>query len=152
MPGSKQKPPELNMFQIKADLVSAERIMTEARKSSPKLAKYLKGQTGYHLQQAAEKLIKIQIYESKQEIDHSKLYKHDLQYIINYAGSVGIGLIVPDYVLKNTMVISSWEAEGRYDIHIVVKYPQLEKAYSVISEWYLQVDEQLKRNGKNGSN
>ena len=46
--------------------------------------------------------------------------------------------------MKNAMVISSWEAEGRYDIHVVVKYPQLEKALSVISEWYRQMEKQLK--------
>ena len=45
--------------------------------------------------------------------------------------ATGINLVVPDYIMKNTMVISSWEAEGRYDIHIVVKYPQLEKAFSI---------------------
>lgn len=144
MPGNKQATLELNMFQIRADLVSAETIMAEAKESKPKLAKYLKGLTGYHLQQAAEKLIKIQIYKSGKKIDYSKLYKHDLQFIINYAGSNGINLIVPDYVMKNAMVISSWEAEGRYDVHVVVKYPQLEKAFSVISEWYHQMEKQLK--------
>ncbi len=144
MPGNKQATLELNMFQIKADLVAAERIMSEAKESKPKLAKYLKGQAGYHLQQAAEKLIKIQIYKSGRKIDYSKLYKHDLQFIINYAVSNGINLVVPDYVMKNAMVISSWEAEGRYDIHVVVKYPQLEKAFSVISEWYRQMEKQLK--------
>ncbi|MBO4846653.1 MAG: hypothetical protein J5525_10140 [Lachnospiraceae bacterium] len=135
--------PELNKLQIKADIVVAENALTEAKSSKPKLAKYLKGQVGYHLQQAAEKLIKIQIYRSGEEIDYSRLYKHDLQYIIDYANSKDINLIIPDYVLKNTMVISSWEAEGRYDVHIVVKYPQLEKAFLVISEWYKQLEKNL---------
>ena len=109
MPGSKQATLKLNMFQIKADLVVAERIMSEAKELKPKLAKYLKGQAGYHLQQAAEKLIKIQIYKSGQKIDYSKLYKHDLQFIINYAVSNGINLVVPDYVMKNAMVIVALE-------------------------------------------
>ena len=68
MPGNKQATLELNMFQIKADLVAAERIMAEAKESKPKLAKYLKGQAGYHLQQAAEKLIKIQIYSVENKL------------------------------------------------------------------------------------
>lgn len=135
--------PELNKLQIKADIVVAENALAEAKNSTPRLAKYLKGQVGYHLQQAAEKLIKIQIYRSDAEIDYSRLYKHDLQYIIDYARSKDISLIVPEYVLKNTMVISSWEAEGRYDVHIVVRYPQLEKAYAIISEWYKQLEKIL---------
>ena len=143
MSGSNSKAPELNKLQIKADIVLAENALKEAKSSTPKLAKYLKGQVGYHLQQAAEKLIKIQIYKSGKNIDYSKLYKHDIQYIINYAKSKGISLMIPDYVTKNSMVISSWEAEGRYDVHIVVKYPQLEKAYSVISEWYQQLEKSL---------
>lgn len=143
MSGSNSKAPELNKLQIKADIVLAENALKEAKSSTPKLAKYLKGQVGYHLQQATEKLIKIQIYKSGKNIDYSKLYKHDIQYIINYAKSKGISLMIPDYVTKNSMVISSWEAEGRYDVHIVVKYPQLEKAYSVISEWYQQLEKSL---------
>lgn len=46
--------PDLNKLQIKADIVVAENALTEAKSSKPKLAKYLKGQVGYHLQQAAE--------------------------------------------------------------------------------------------------
>ena len=134
---------ELNKLQIKADIVVADSTLQQAKQSKPKLAKYLKGQVGYHLQQAAEKLIKIQIYKSGVPVDNAKLYKHDLQYIINYAASKNITLIIPDYVLKNAMVISSWEAEGRYDVHIVVKFTQLEKAYAVISEWYKQMEKSL---------
>ena len=37
MPGNKQATLELNMFQIKADLVAAERILAEAKESKPKL-------------------------------------------------------------------------------------------------------------------
>ena len=136
MPEKKAATLELNKLQIKADLIVAENALQEAKRSTPKLAKYLKGQMGYHLQQASEKLIKIQIYRSGVEIDNAKLYKHDLQYIINYAESKGISLVIPEYVKKNAMVISTWEAEGRYDVHIVVKFPQLEKAYAVIAEWY----------------
>ena len=143
MSGSNSKAPELNKLQIKADIVVAEDALKAAKVSAPKLAKYLKGQVGYHLQQAAEKLIKIQIYKSGKNVDYSKLYKHDIQYIINYAKSKGISLVIPDYVAKNSLVISSWEAEGRYDVHIAVKYPQLEKAYSVISEWYQQLEKSL---------
>ena len=143
MSSSNPNVPELNKMQIKADIVIAESALNEAKKSKPKLAKYLKGQVGYHLQQAAEKMIKIQIYRSGVAIDYSRLYKHDLQYIINYATSLNINLVIPEYVMKNTMVISSWEAEGRYDVHIVVKYPQLEKAYSVIRDWYQQMEKRL---------
>ncbi len=78
MSGSNSKAPELNKLQIKADIVLAENALKEAKSSTPKLAKYLKGQVGYHLQQAAEKLIKIQIYKSGKNIDYSKLYKMEL--------------------------------------------------------------------------
>ena len=81
MSSSNSNVPELNKMQIKADIVIAESALNEAKKSKPKLAKYLKGQVGYHLQQAAEKLIKIQIYRSGVAINHSRLYKHDLQYM-----------------------------------------------------------------------
>lgn len=55
----------ITMAQIRADLFIVDSAISEAEKLSPKAAKYIKGQAGYHLQQAAEKLIKIQIYASK---------------------------------------------------------------------------------------
>jgi hypothetical protein len=44
--------------------------------------------------------------------------------------------MVPDYINRNAVIISSWEAEGRYDIHVVVKITQLKKCYSEVTEWY----------------
>ena len=52
----------LNMGQIKADLFIAGATIDEVKKRPPKEGKYLKGQVAYHLQQATEKLIKVQIY------------------------------------------------------------------------------------------
>ncbi len=33
------------------------------------------------------------------------------------------------------MVLSSWEADGRYDVHMTVKITQLEKAFEEIKAW-----------------
>lgn len=59
----------LKIAQIKADLFVAKATIEEARKRTPSAGKYLKGQAGDHLQQAAEKLIKIQIYYSVPQPD-----------------------------------------------------------------------------------
>ena len=60
---------ELTMAQILADLYTADAAMNRASTESKRLAKYLKGLAGYHLQQAAEKMIKIQIYKAGVAID-----------------------------------------------------------------------------------
>ena len=88
-------------------------------------------------------MIKIQLYSAVSSVDQRKVYKHDLVEIITYAKSLGVKLIIPKYVDERALTISSWEAEGRYDVHIVVKFPQLEKAYAVISEWYKQMEKSL---------
>ncbi len=126
---------ELSMPQILADLHIAENCIQEAEKASPKMAKPFKGQAGYHLQQAAEKLIKIQIYNAEVTLDYSKLYKHGLDDLMAYAQSLGIELIVPPYIKNHAYVISSWEARGRYDLHLIVRIDVLKKACFEIKTW-----------------
>ena len=63
----------LSMGQIEADLFVAKTTIEEAKKLSSKAGKYYRGLAGYHLQQAAEKLIKIQIYASGAKIDNAKM-------------------------------------------------------------------------------
>ncbi len=48
-------PLQLNYAQIRADLMMAKRAMEDAAVSGKSLAKYLRGQSGYHLQQAVRK-------------------------------------------------------------------------------------------------
>ena len=70
----------------------------KAETISSKAGKHLRGLAGYHLQQAAEKMIKIQIYASGIQIDHSKIYRHSLDDLMSYANSQGISLLVPSWV------------------------------------------------------
>ena len=50
--------------QIEADLFMADAAIQKSESLSSKAGKFYRGQAGYHLQQAAEKLIKVQIYDS----------------------------------------------------------------------------------------
>ena len=69
-------------------------------------------------------------------IDPSKVYKHKIDQLIAYASSLIINLILPAYVNKNAVIISSWEAEGRYDIHFVVRIDQLKKCMAELQTWF----------------
>lgn len=126
----------LNMALIKADLIAAASCITEAKKMPAKASKYIKGLAGFHLQQASEKLIKLQLYHSGKKLDLKRLYKHSLNDLLVYAGDINVGIMIPSYVLKNQILITSWEAAGRYDVHKVVRIDTLEKCYQVVSEWY----------------
>ena len=77
---------------------------------SSKAGKYYRGQAGYHLQQAAEKLIKIQIYNSGVQINYAKLYRHSLDDLITYAMSLGITISIPKWVDEKKYTITGWEA------------------------------------------
>jgi len=97
--------------------------------------KYLRAQAGYHLQQAAEKLIKIQLYNCGLQIRNDKIYKHSISELIEYGESIGAELIIPEYVITNAEIITAWEAEGRYDVHVVVRIDRIKKTYEVIHDW-----------------
>lgn len=79
-------------------------------------SKFLRGQASYHLQQAAEKLIKIQIYTNSSSIDYHKMYEHDIKKLMNYGSSLGITIEIPNDIKNNAMTITAWEASGRYDL------------------------------------
>lgn len=129
----------LSMAQIQADIFLAEIAVAETEKRTPKAAKYIKGQAGYHLQQATEKMIKIQLYASGKVLDPAKIYKHKIYDLIRYASSIGVALVLPAYIDRNAVAISDWEAEGRYDIHVTVRITQIKKCLKVICDWYKQL-------------
>ena len=74
-------------------------------------------------------MIKIQIYDSGVQIDHSKMFRHSLDDLIGYASSLAIPLIIPSWVDEKKYVITSWEAEGRYNLHFVVRMDTLKRCY-----------------------
>ena len=88
------------MPQVEADLLSAKDAIGRAEALPARKAKYIKALAGYHLQQASEKMIKIQLYASGQKLDYSKLYKHSLDDLIIYANSLGLPIIIPNYINK----------------------------------------------------
>ena len=89
----------------------------------------------YHLQQAAEKLIKIQIYANCSPVSNSQLYTHNIQRLIVYADSLGFGVVIPDYVREHSLQITEWEVGSRYDVQFSVRIDVLKKALAVIAEW-----------------
>ena len=137
MPGTNQN--LLSVAQVDADLFMAASAIQKAETISSKAGKHLRGLAGYHLQQAAEKMIKIQIYDSGVQIDHSKLFRHSLDDLIGYASSLGIPLIIPSWVDEKKYVITSWEAEGRYNLHFVVRMDTLKRCYSELTQWRNQL-------------
>ena len=76
-----------SLGQIEADLFMASAAIQKAESMSSKAGKFYRGQASYHLQQAAEKLIKIQIYDLGAPLNHAKLYRHSLDELITYAFS-----------------------------------------------------------------
>ena len=124
-----------SLGQIEADLFMASAAIQKAESMSSKAGKFYRGQASYHLQQAAEKLIKIQIYDSGAPLNHAKLYRHSLDELITYAFSLGIQLTVPKWVDRKKYVITKWEAEGRHDLHFVVRTDTLKKCYQELCNW-----------------
>lgn len=131
----------LSIGQIEADLYMADSAIKKAETLSSKAGKYYRGQAGYHLQQAAEKLIKIQIYDSGVAVDNSRMYRHSLDDLITYAASLGITLKIPKWVNSKKYVITIWETEGRYDIHFVVRMDTLKRCYQELLHWYQNLKE-----------
>lgn len=127
----------LTLGQIEADLFVAEALIEKVKTLPGRRGKFFRGQAAYHLQQAAEKLIKIQIYASGLGINHSKIYKHSLDDLITYGQSLGAVLMILEYVKRKKYIMTRWEVEGRYDIHFVVRLDTLERCLAELKNWYI---------------
>lgn len=64
------------------------------------------------------------------------MYKHGIGSLLVYSDDLNINIVVPDIVRKNDELLTSWEAEGRYDVHIVVRTDTLQKYLQEINKWY----------------
>lgn len=124
---------DLTMALIKADIIMARQGIELYRSNE---IREVKNQAAYHLQQAAEKMIKIQIYRSGVPYENKSLYVHNLKVLIHYAERLDFGVRIPDFIRKNALIISDWEASSRYDIHFTIKITSLEKCYKEVTNWY----------------
>jgi HEPN domain-containing protein len=136
MKSNKTPTNEISLGIIKADIISARSAMDYFLEKGNKDIKNI---AAYHLQQAAEKLIKYQIYENAISVDNAKIYTHNIEALILYAETLGIGIIIPKLIKDNSLVITKWEAGSRYGLGISVRIDTLEKYYAVIDAWFKQV-------------
>ena len=127
---------ELNKSLIKADIIAARQAIEYF---DQKGIKEIKNIAAYHLQQAAEKLIKFQIYQALASTDNRRMYTHDLSKLLDYAEVEGLTLIVPDYVKSHVNQITDWEAGSRYDFSFVCRIDTLKKCYETIEEGEKQI-------------
>ncbi len=121
---------------IKADIIAAKQAIDffESKK-----IKDIKNIAAYHLQQAAEKLIKYQIYKVLNDTDNRRMYTHDLSKLREYADSEGISLIVPEYIDDHLNSITDWEAGSRYNIGFSIRIDTLKKCAEVIEAWEKEI-------------
>lgn len=118
---------------IKSDLIMAQQAIRYYEENK---FKDVKNQAAYHIQQAAEKLIKIQIYEKLPEVDNRSMYTHSLDKLIRYAQSENLEIKVPDYISKKRSMITDWEAGSRYDVSFSIKINTLKQALNEVNQWY----------------
>ena len=126
---------------IKTDLIAARSVMCGSKCIDNKRV------CAYHLQQAVEKLIKIQIMLSNIQISSSirkKYYVHEIDKLISFGKSQKIFLVVPKYITDHAVRISDWEAKSRYDYRFSVDIRSLRKTYEVSVVWLRDI---CKQNG-----
>ena len=130
---------DLSMGLIKADILMAKQGIELYKKRK---IKEIKNTVAYHIQQAAEKLIKIQVYRSGITYSNSALYIHNLPKLISYAEGIGVKLNLPDQIRSNALMITDWEAGSRYDLQFVVRIDTLEKYQQIIDAWFNELKAQ----------
>lgn len=87
---------------IRADIIAAKQAIDYYEEHS---VKDIKNVAAYHLQQAAEKMIKYQIYKSGVSINNTQMFTHNIERLIVYGESLGVVLNIPEYIRKNSLKI-----------------------------------------------
>ena len=117
---------------IKADIIAARQAIAYF---DEKQLRDIKNVAAYHLQQAAEKLIKLQIYTHCGNAGNRQLYTHNSEHLIAYADSLDFGVIIPEFIREQSLQITEWEVGSRYDIRFSVRIDMLRKILAVMTEW-----------------
>lgn len=128
---------ELSTGIIEADIIMARQAL-DIYKGNTRL-KDVKNMCAYHLQQAVEKMVKIQIYKSGVDYDNKSMYSHNIRALLVYAERKNINIIIPGFIKENASVITKWEAGSRYDLHFSIRSDTLEKYLKEIEAWYQQI-------------
>ena len=124
---------------IKADIIAAKQAIAYFEENK---IRDIKNIAAYHIQQAMEKLIKIQVYCKSNDYDNHKMFNHNLEKLILYAETLDIDLYVPKYVRDNSLVITDWEAGSRYDVGFSIRIDTLKKALNEAECWYNKLYEE----------
>ena len=123
----------LSMSLIKMNIIQAKQAISYFDNTR---FKNIKNSASYEIQQACEKLIKIQIYNSGVSLNYYNLYTHNLTRLYEYGLNLGIDVYIPRVILSNLDKISSWEAGSRYDIHFSIRIDILKKYLKESEDWY----------------
>ncbi|MDO4362905.1 MAG: HEPN domain-containing protein [Clostridia bacterium] len=126
----------LTMSLIKADIVAAKQAIDYYEKSN---LKDIKNVAAYHLQQATEKLIKIQIYSKADDLNYSNLYTHNIEKLLAYSEKLNISICIPKYIDDNSLVLTEWEAGSRYNVGFQIRINVLKKTLDEVEKWYEEV-------------
>ena len=116
---------KLTMGLIKSDIIAAKQAIAYFEENK---IRDIKNIAAYHIQQAMEKLIKIQVYRKAADYDNHKMFNHNVEKLILYAETLEIDLFVPKYVRDNSLVITDWESGSRYDVGFSIRIDTLKKA------------------------
>ena len=130
---------KLTMGLIKADIIAAKQAIAYFEENK---IRDIKNIAAYHIQQAMEKLIKIQVHRKSNDYDNHKLFNHNIEKLILYAENLDIDLYVPKYVRDNSLVITDWEAGSRYDVGFSIRIDTLKKAFNEAECWYNKLYEE----------
>ncbi len=107
---------------VKADLKTAKSLV----RSSDKFQKH---QAAYFTQQAIEKTIKYVLLRET----GSQPWGHDISRLIMTAQ--GKGLEIPEEIIKNAAVYTSWEVVTRYYPTAVIRRDSISKAIRITEQW-----------------
>ena len=132
---------DLSFDLIKGDIIAAKQAIDYYR--NHKISS-IKNVAAFHLQQATEKLIKIQIYQNSDNINHSQFYTHNIERLLFYAEQNNIPVIVPDIVVEQSNIITNWATESRYMIDFKVKINELDSFFEVLKQWFKDVKKDMK--------
>lgn len=126
----------LTMSLIKADIVAAQQAVSYYENSN---LKDIKNVAAYHLQQATEKLIKIQIYSKADNLNYANMYTHNIEKLLAYSEKLDISIYVPKYIEDNSLVLTEWEAGSRYNVGFQIRISTLKKTLNEIEKWYEEI-------------
>lgn len=121
----------------KSDMIAANILYKTSKKEQNN---NLHNLVSYHIEQAVEKLILVQITNSNIPKNTVSTINIDIFTLLNISKYYKVKLNIPELIINNRQELADWQLRPRYDYSMKFSTSKLEIYLETLEKWYSELE------------